>query len=475
MKSSSYFIVLFMLGFNLWAQVADTIKITSTPIFTDTLGISESENKIYNSKMLNSFLAKLEQLQKQKSGKVNIVHIGDSHIQADFMTSKTRKKLQAVFGNGGRGFVFPYNLAKTNGAGEVRFSSDAQWSSYRIVAPVTENQMGLSGIELSTKSRNFYIELGVKDDENKFTTLKIITPKNDSLFQIALEKKMEPMIVEKQKKVFHKVKKGETAEKIADKYCVDLEQLKQINNLKFNKIARGKTIQLPKFELYRTLENTFQFDLKKINKEENTRVFKADSLLTKIYIVADSSRTNHTINGLILENNAPGILYHNIGVNGAKLSDYNKYPLIFEQLKALQPDLVIVSLGTNESFSKIKSENYLIDLEVFIKNIKVQIPAVELLVVTPPPSLFHRKFPNTFVADYTQKLTNIAPESNFAVWDLHTQLGGFYGINKLARSYQINTDRVHYTKMGYEKQGEILADAIIKLFEEYLAQKNKSN
>ena len=61
----------------------------------------------------------------------------------------------------------------------------------------------------------------------------------------------------------------------------------------------------------------------------------------------------YALNGVVLESNNPGIIYHNIGVNGAKYSDYNKYPLFFDQLKALQPDLIIVSLGTNESYGKI--------------------------------------------------------------------------------------------------------------------------
>ena len=39
-----------------------------------------------------------------------------------------------------------------------------------------------------------------------------------------------------------------------------------------------------------------------------------------------------------------------IGVNGATYDDYNNTEIFFNQLPHLNPDLVIVSLGTNESF-----------------------------------------------------------------------------------------------------------------------------
>ena len=44
--------------------------------------------------------------------------------------------------------------------------------------------------------------------------------------------------------------------------------------------------------------------------------------------------------------------------------------LFFEQLKALQPDLIIVSLGTNESFAKMKSEEYMKQLQLFLTKCK---------------------------------------------------------------------------------------------------------
>src|SRR5436190_7907354 len=166
-------ILVFLLSFLGWkaqAQEVDTVAVEA-----DTVAIVLPENGIQNPKAIVSFLKKLKDLEKTHSGKINIVHIGDSHIQADMMTGKTRKNLQAVFGNAGRGLVFPFSLARTNGPWDVRFSSDANWENRRIVSTIDGSPVGLSGIALSTKSENFNIELNVKDADNFFNTIKIIT------------------------------------------------------------------------------------------------------------------------------------------------------------------------------------------------------------------------------------------------------------------------------------------------------------
>src|SRR5688572_27140196 len=71
-----------------------------------------SENKIFqpDSSALSHFYNALDSLQNGTRQKVNVIHIGDSHIQADLFSGRVRSLLQdsAVFGNGGRGLIFPY-------------------------------------------------------------------------------------------------------------------------------------------------------------------------------------------------------------------------------------------------------------------------------------------------------------------------------------------------------------------------------
>src|SRR5690606_36192326 len=112
--------------------------------------------------------------------------------------------------------------------------------------------------------------------------------------------------------------------------------------------------------------------------------------------------------------------------NGAKCSDDNKYPLFFDQLPALSPELVIISLGTNESFDKMNGDAYKTQLNTFIANVKAKNPDAAILVMTPPPSLFKRKYPNMFVADYAKKILVVETEKNYATWDLFSEMGGLF-------------------------------------------------
>src|ERR1043166_9448328 len=52
------------------------------------------------------FYEKLYELQSTATGLVNIAHIGDSHIQADFFTGVVRQHFHLDFGNAGRGLIF---------------------------------------------------------------------------------------------------------------------------------------------------------------------------------------------------------------------------------------------------------------------------------------------------------------------------------------------------------------------------------
>ena len=55
-----------------------------------------------------------DDLISRQEKKVNIVHFGDSHIQADYFTNQVRSHFndELLLGNGGRGYFFPCLLAQ---------------------------------------------------------------------------------------------------------------------------------------------------------------------------------------------------------------------------------------------------------------------------------------------------------------------------------------------------------------------------
>jgi lysophospholipase L1-like esterase len=174
---------------------------------------------------------------------------------------------------------------------------------------------------------------------------------------------------------------------------------------------------------------------------------------------------------LVLENNNSGVIYHSIGVNGAKTSDYNKFRLFNEQLPVLNPDLVIISLGTNESFDKQSGEQYFANLNQMIQGIKDKNPQACVLVMTPPPSVLHRKYKNTFIEKYAELIEENANVKNYAVWDLLQVFGGNKSIKRNAAKGYMARDKVHYSKAGYEKQGELFFEAFLQSYELFKSTK----
>jgi hypothetical protein len=61
------------------------------------------------------FFKKLDTLVFENRGKVRILHIGGSHLQADVISGRIREHMIKEYpgASAGRGFVFPYSAART--------------------------------------------------------------------------------------------------------------------------------------------------------------------------------------------------------------------------------------------------------------------------------------------------------------------------------------------------------------------------
>ncbi|OIV43122.1 peptidoglycan-binding protein [Flavobacterium johnsoniae] len=453
-------------------QKTDPISTTKNMIQkVDTAVVDPiSSNEIYNAKVLESFFEKIKKNESHNNQKINIVHIGDSHIQGDLMTNEIRKDLQRKFGNAGRGLVFPYQLAKTNGSYNERFRCNRVWESYRNIYPQRNYPVGLSGFGLWRDSGGFVLELNIKDPAYKFNSIKIITPGNEEMFDLATSSQTKFIETTERKVITHKIKKGEAISVIADKYNVSIAEIKRANQLKSNNIRAGRILKIPTNETQAKNIKTSEFVSLNLESDSYCHYYNSEKALDKIYLIPGKKASKFELNGIVLEKDSPGLIYSGIGVNGAKYSDYNKYPLFFEQLKALHPDLLVFSLGTNESYEKLESGNYIKHLREFINNIKAQGINVPIIVMTPPPSLL-RKRPNTYIHDYTKQIIEIAQTDGFAVWDLYDEFGGMEGIRNLKATGLIGPDWVHYSKKGYEKQGNLFSEAFLKAYDNFKSKK----
>ena len=465
-------LILFGFSFFGFAQETDSLAVAVDSLYfdepvIDSIEVTFSGNAIGNSTALFGFYQKLYQLEKIKKGKINIVHIGDSHIQADLFTAKIRSDLQGIFGNGGFGFTFPYSVAKTNNSAPIRYTAAGNFQSYRNIYPDLSKPVGLRGIALESNNDDFAIQLNVKDAQYNFTKLKVITPQNNNLFAVSVANKS--IVIERKvpKKITHKIKSGEVLGSIAAKYNVSIVALKKANGLKSNLIRAGKVLKIPTKGTQSSTTTKTEYIPIGLEVSENYYEFNSDIPLSKIAIVPNNGAIDFALNGLVLENENAGIIYHSIGVNGAKGIDFNKLTLFNDQLPALHPDLVLISLGTNESFDRQSKEFYFAQIEKMIAGIKEKSPEACVLVMTSPPSVLHRKYQNTYIEDYAVAIQENAPIVNYAFWDLLSVFGGNKAISRNASKGYMAKDKVHYSKAGYEKQANLFFDAFMQSYEFY--------
>lgn len=465
---------LFLFGITVFgfAQETDSLAVPTDSLYfdepvIDSIEVTFSGNGIGNSIALFGFYQKLYQLEKIKKGKINIVHIGDSHIQADLFTAKIRRDVQGVFGNGGFGFTFPYSVAKTNNSAPIRYAAAGNFQSYRNIYPDLSKPVGLSGIALETNNNDFAIQLNVKDSQYDFTKVKVITPQNTNLFAVSVASKN--IVIERQvpKTITHKIKSGEVLGSIANKYNVSVTALKNANGLKNNNIRAGKVLKIPTNGTQSRSSTKTEYIPIELEKADYYYEYNSEKSLDKIAIVPNAGATDFALNGLVLENDNAGVIYHSIGVNGAKGVDFNKFTLFNEQLPALHPDLVIISLGTNESFDRQSAAFYFSQIEKMIAGIKEKSPEACVLVMTSPPSVLHRKYQNTYIEEYASAIQENTSALNYGIWDLLNVFGGNKAISRNSSKGYMAKDKVHYSKAGYEKQADLFFEAFMQSYELY--------
>lgn len=106
---------------------------------------------------------------------VSVVHIGDSHVQADVGTGTVRQLLQYDFGNAGRGMVTPLKLSGTNQPSDYIFSSRNSWVPAKLMSSSWNQVMGFTGTSIRYRGKSGELTVGTseRDDYNPFSSLTL--------------------------------------------------------------------------------------------------------------------------------------------------------------------------------------------------------------------------------------------------------------------------------------------------------------
>lgn len=367
--------------------------------------ISTVFNRVFNGSKLDSFYAKLAQLKKTGKGVVNIVHIGDSHIQADYLTAVVRNGLQQFFGSAGRGLVFPYQLAVSNAPPDISSSSNISWQFNRVAHPEIPITPGISGytIRSGTPGASFDFSLKGQVIDNSFNRLRFFTDSSSSWI-LQADNNAAPFLIKPDD----------------------------------DDPGQAQTIQLEQKALSFTLSSLPSGNIKEFY-------------------------------GVSLENSGPGVLYHTIGVNGVRYDQFNISPLFWQQLPELKADLYIISLGTNEAQrAEFEPLSFLNGVSAFIEKLKKASPGASVLITTAADSYYRGRRPNNVLRGINIALFNYCNQQNIPIWDLYRISNGYGSSTRWIRRGLMNPDRIHFTGEGYRIQGQLLLAALAKGYNNYV-------
>jgi lysophospholipase L1-like esterase len=378
-------------------------------------------NTIAQDTALDRFYAALH---KANSNVISILHLGDSHIQAGFFPLTTANYLQQAFGSAGRGWVFPFNLAGTNGPEDYRWNSTGRWQSARVVDRYKDEPLGPGAIVITSQSGAPALAYSGKQDGI------------DNTIRIA--------------ELFYDAGLDDSSISAPG---ADV----QVTGVPFP--GAGETVK----------KATLTFP-------EAVQSFQARW--------DEKGNSPFRFYGALLRNGRNGVLYSAIGINGAMYQHYNEQSSILAaQMEVLQPQLVIISLGTNEAYSSLSASSFRAQIDSAVQLIKRTRPDVSIVLTTPAESkrtskkAFRRKagkkyrtyykvayYPNPYITVVTQQIMNYCRENGLACWNFNALTRSMAG--SFSGAWAI--DHIHFNARGYQLQGRLLYEALHAGYQKYL-------
>ena len=352
-----------------------------------------------------------EAIANSSTSPVSIVHIGDSHIQAEIGTSVTREMLQLDFGNAGRGLISPLRLSGTNQPHDYGFESGNAWSIEKIMKAPWSNPMGFNGTSLTLRGSRGNIRLSTAESDESYNPFSVVD-------------------------IFYAGNLVVTG--VSDEYGMPLEY--------------------------------------SVGYRNGTAMIKLSRPISKIDISLESKGTL-TLFGAAVSNNRPGVIYHAIGNNGATYATYNRIGTTAQGISRLSPNLVIISLGTNEAFGRLDLMSFRSSMDKMVKSVREHNPNAQILLVTPmecdKSSVRRvgrgkrRRRVRTYAVNQNilplrNEILRYGRENRIAVYDWYAVAGGSGASDKWFNDRLFGGDRIHHTASGYRLGGKLLYEALIK-------------
>ena len=351
----------------------------------------------------DSLYVKIEKMLSSGEGNVNIWHIGGSHVQGSYFPDRLRQNFAAA-AEGEYGYAVPYRMISPAYDKEQFFSVEGQWDP----SVISRSYKG-------TRPRYGITGFGARTSDSKAAVAFSFKAKGDSL-------------------------RSANSCRILG-YSPDGQS--------FPIIIKGCDTLFCQNEG----NDRFLFELGE----------ELDSIKVNFHIPEGSS---FVLGGIEPLNGHSGFIYYASGTNGASLSSWlNKCDELERDLAYAKPDIAILGLGINDSACKqvdFKVEVFKERYRQLIGMVRRQAPGCSFIFITNNDSYRYisRGMTYNYNAPAVKKaMFELAEEVGAAVWDLYDIMGGKNSVNLWRDAGLVQSDRLHFTKSGYNLLGDLLYNA----------------
>lgn len=330
-----------------------------------------------------------------------VVHFGDSHVQPDIITSEFRKYIQSKKGNGGRGMVFPYAAARTYSGYDYYTRYTGSWQYAKNTDPTPRLPLGLTGV-----------------------AIRSITP--EATFTISFRESLP----DNTRKIFIYCRRTSSS---FDLTIQTGQNLIPVNIFSVTEETGPVEVVLP------AGESKFTFRLTQNNSDQKD---------FELYGISFEGLTGD------------GAVVHSFGMSGAPWAALLKEALLENQLKSINPDLVLLDLGTNDYIPGNRLPN---DLEIKITDVihKIRKAAPETTIALTTTQDMYRKGVNMSAGRALSLLIReIAKKEGCLIFDWYWISGGPGTMKQWVAYGLAQRDHIHLTGAGYKLKGQLLAGAL---------------
>lgn len=178
-----------------------------------------------------------------------------------------------------------------------------------------------------------------------------------------------------------------------------------------------------------------------------------------------------------ITNDFAGIVYHNLGINGAATTSFLRSDRMTKDLKSISPDLVIFGIGINDAYgTNFSQSKFEMHYDSLVARVLKSNPNAAIIFATNNDSYYKRRYVNRNGIKVQESMYKLAKKHDAVVWDMFEIMGGLNSVVLWQKAHLSKRDRVHFTRTGYILLGDLLFDAIIQDYGDYLQEsKNSAN